>query len=280
MSEIFIPKSNNALNSHENIKKICSPIFKLLGLTFFRYLRVYKDLSRVHLCTHPEWTDNFYSKGLYNIAWLDVSRSLFEKNMEFIWDIKAATDDNIVGVEARDNFRLYHGISLVRTSMNYHEIYDFATCSENIKINEIYMNHLELFERFILYFKDQAKDLILDGSKSRIIFKPSETDLVYTGQEKNDFGAEVLDEFFNETKIKKLHVDSYYGETYLTLMEIKCVYWTLMGKNAEEVGIILGTVKRTVETHIDNIKKKLGISKITQISSVISLDTINHILKK
>ncbi len=75
---ILIPKRSNVFNSHEDVRKICEPIFQLLELTFFRYLRIYKDLSRIHLCTHPEWSDNFYSKGFYNIAWFDAVDIPFE----------------------------------------------------------------------------------------------------------------------------------------------------------------------------------------------------------
>ncbi len=53
---------HSATSSSQIIQDICAPIFNLLGATFFRYLRVYPDGSRIHLCTDPNWTEHFYSK--------------------------------------------------------------------------------------------------------------------------------------------------------------------------------------------------------------------------
>lgn len=278
MPEIIIPKESSLISSHKEVRKICDPIFKLFGLNFFRYLRVYKDFSRIHLCTNPEWTENFYAKKFHNVAWFDSTSTTFTKNMEFIWDLKALSEDNSVGIEARNNFGFYHGISLVRKSNNYFEVYDFATHAENENINTLYMQNIEIFDRFILFFKEKAKNIIFESTQAKI-----EIDRNFRNQylsiETSIDKQNSLKEFRNETKLKRIYLDSYEGDSYLTISETKCIYWSLLGKNSEEIGTILGSSKRTIESHLNNVKSKLGIAKITQIHNIISFETIKEILK-
>ena len=49
-----------------------------------------------------------------------------------------------------------------------------------------------------------------------------------------------------------------FGNLYLTEREFECVGYLTRGKTAEEMSIILNISKRTVETHIQNIKRKMN----------------------
>lgn len=50
----------------------------------------------------------------------------------------------------------------------------------------------------------------------------------------------------------------------LTLREAECLTWIAAGKNAEDVGDILGLSYHTVQTHLRNIRAKLDVATITQ----------------
>lgn len=153
---------------HEYIKMLCQPIFNLFQLNFFRYLRIFDDGSRINLCSHPEWTQNFYREKLYNIAWYDSKKIQSPKKTEILWDKKAEKEDNLVGLRAREKFEIFHGITLIRPCLGYCEFFDFATSLKNEKINLLYETHLELFEHFVYFFKDKASQLILDAQKNKI----------------------------------------------------------------------------------------------------------------
>ncbi len=49
-----------------------------------------------------------------------------------------------------------------------------------------------------------------------------------------------------------------FGNLYLTKREFLCVTYMALGKTAEEIAIILSISKRTVETYIQNIKRKMN----------------------
>ena len=51
----------------------------------------------------------------------------------------------------------------------------------------------------------------------------------------------------------------------LTDCEIECINWLIKGKSAEEIGLILRLSRRTIESHINNIKKKTQCYKQFQL---------------
>ncbi len=52
----------------------------------------------------------------------------------------------------------------------------------------------------------------------------------------------------------------------LTSRELECLRWTAMGKTDAEIGVILAISARTARFHIENAKRKLGVS--TRIQAV------------
>lgn len=61
------------------------------------------------------------------------------------------------------------------------------------------------------------------------------------------------------------------GERIISPREIECIEWYLKGKNSGEIAIILGISRRTVESHIKNVKTKLGCQNLFQLGYKIAL---------
>ncbi len=60
--------------------------------------------------------------------------------------------------------------------------------------------------------------------------------------------------------------------------QLECLYYLIRGKSSSEVGAILALSKRTVETHIENIKTKLNCKTKSQIiEKAISKGFLNFI---
>jgi DNA-binding CsgD family transcriptional regulator len=66
----------------------------------------------------------------------------------------------------------------------------------------------------------------------------------------------------------RLYLRGLNGETYLTRMEKKCLEQLLKLKTSHEIAIELNSKKRTVECHIANLKKKLGIRRKPELFQV------------
>ena len=69
--------------------------------------------------------------------------------------------------------------------------------------------------------------------------------------------------------VERFYISEPNSELYLTKRELECVCWMRQGKTAEEVAIILGISKRTVEQHITSMKKKFGCTTLFQLGGII-----------
>jgi DNA-binding CsgD family transcriptional regulator len=56
---------------------------------------------------------------------------------------------------------------------------------------------------------------------------------------------------------------------YLTKKELECIHWMIKGKSSYETGIILCISPRTVEVHINSIKRKLNCYKQFQLGYIL-----------
>ena len=57
---------------------------------------------------------------------------------------------------------------------------------------------------------------------------------------------------------------------HLTKREIECVDWYLKGKTAYEISLILKLSKRTIESHVENVKVKLNCINMAQLGYLVA----------
>ena len=61
----------------------------------------------------------------------------------------------------------------------------------------------------------------------------------------------------------------------LTVRELECLRWTALGKTDAEIGVILSISSRTARFHIENAKRKLGVStRIQAVAKALKLRAI------
>lgn len=257
MNDQSIDLSNHCFTLLSNdLLEIMSPLLLPFKITFFRYLRLYKDGARIDLCTNSTWTNHFYNNNFYKVAWWDRSFPTSNIIERTLWDEKCLTNDNIVGIHARTVFDIIHGFSIIKPNKDYCEIYDFATTSNNVVINDVYINCPEYFESAILYFNNQADSLILEAEKHKI-FLPLQNAIDFTPA----IDCSVI------SKMQKIYIDAKHNGAYLTRKEFDCLSFWVSGKTAKQIGLILDISHRTVETHFENIKGKLNINNKNQLVS-------------
>jgi DNA-binding CsgD family transcriptional regulator len=92
---------------------------------------------------------------------------------------------------------------------------------------------------------------------------------------KVDVSNELLDEFviYFEEKNKVFLNSS--EKIYLSSRELDCIDWYAKGKNSAEISTILEISKRTVETHIEKAKFKLGCTNLFQLGYYIAMHRFN-----
>lgn len=256
-----------SLTSCNHIKQICTPLHSL-GILDFIYLRIYKANGKfIDLSSNSDWS-TLYFKKLYNHEYPEniVQKHTHILNISNI-ELWCFDEDNIIWAEAKEFFNLGNGITIVKENADYKEIYYFASHKTNYKINYFYLNNLDLLEKFTYYFKEKAAKLI----KLHESFK-LDTPNIYAKKAIPDLdSADLRRKFFSEIQHTKFYSNNY----FLRQRELECIKWLSRGKSFHEIAKILEISERTVETHINNVKKKLNCYKSTELiqklNSLLSL---------
>ena len=133
---ILLTQNCPALTECANISDILALYFQDYPLFYFRFMRMYKDGSRINLSNNPKWTETFYRESFYKFAWFDNKDIKIYKYECIIWDDKALKEDNIVGITARRDFSIFHGYTIVLNRIDYCDFFDFTTSDQvNDEIN-------------------------------------------------------------------------------------------------------------------------------------------------
>ncbi len=74
-----------------------------------------------------------------------------------------------------------------------------------------------------------------------------------------------VDEILNA----KLWLSQQWENTYLTFREAQCAYYLYQGKTIRKVAAILNVSSRTVETHVNNLKIKIGCRKKSDLIEIL-----------
>ena len=259
--DIQIFRKQVSWQSSSDVKQICQPLFEYCNLNYFDYARSYPDGSAIILISDQVWFENFFRKQYFlGPTILNVGIHLWSSYMpKMEFDLK--------------NFNHNYALTVVKEEKEYIEQYDFAAPVDNNGAINFYLNNMELLERFMLYFKEKADELIKLSEAGRIVLPPKmigikkEADFNKEGFLKS-LQANELNFLFNknqEVKLTQCFAPFLVDKLFFSPRETDCIKHLLLGKTAREIGDTLFVSRRTVETHMENIKNKLGCNKKSEV---------------
>lgn len=259
-------KNHLALSSGGDIVQICKPL-QDFGIHLFNFVRMFKDGSRINLCNKPEWLEYYYQKEFYKIGIFEGIPDLYTSSYS-IWPILSGQD---IFYDARTHFNIDHGITMIKSYKKYCDFYYFGGYPDNPNIINFYLNNIDLLDRFILYFKDQAAKLITQSNKHKIILPLRDTNIV-----KHELLQARLQ--INKLRQQLIHntcINSYYfeignREVKISKNEMKILLLMAKGKSSSEIAEELFRSKRTIENHIYNIKIKLDCNLKSELLNILS----------
>lgn len=244
-----------ALSASELVKSICWPLRKL-GITYFLYIKRFADGSQIEMTNIGDFTGCYYKNRYYLLDPFGNTKKLFDNGV-FLWN---TLDCQPIHQAIKEDFGVDHGLVTVYKHSDSNEFFHFGTCSGACEFSDLYLNHFELFTRFIFYFKDKTKKLRKQLEENRIILpdKSGLDNVINSGT-----GLFDRDTFVSLTPIDTCYIND---DVYLTKREIECLKLHLTGKTAIEIARVLFISTRTVEVHLENIKRKLACNKQVQLS--------------
>lgn len=224
------------------LKQLADPLFLNTPITNFSYLRFNSDGRVINIATDVSWIEHRFTENVkYQILFAEqLGNNELDKPYIYLWPNKV--NSKVLG--ALHTYGIWNGCNIYIPQRDKIEVYSFSNRSEDIDIQNFYINNFHFLTRFILYVNIKIKHF-LTAEKNNIYVN---TDLVLPNCNKEDNNRK-KDLFF----LKKVNFDE---KITLTSKEIQCCYYLNEGLTLKGIANRMLLSSRTIETHIKNVKLK------------------------
>lgn len=262
------PKNRAVLQFTQDISSrlslVCAPLFQQSLISHFSYMKIFDNGTRLFLCPNAKWVGHYIQNNFQDDPVHPKHRPKKPGIHYGIWT--AYNRDKIFS--SLFELDIWHGFTIFDRHEHHLECYHFATQRKNDQFVNFYLENIDALTQFIFYFKDKMSDIILEPRDDYLIV--SEKSLAY------EFNKEALlnsgdqnnpnfQKFVFETLPQKYTLE-FNGKYYsFSRREIECFLHVFKGKTAKVIGRQLNLSPRTVETYINNLKNKVGLSSMTQL---------------
>lgn len=246
---MIIKPTHPFLSSSQDVIDIVRPL-QSLGIIYFTYTKTETNGNRTYLSTHPQTLEKYIKEEYYLIGNSECDPKKYNNQIIF-WDTLPNQHiyDDIPRAQNID-----HGIYMVNRGTDYCEFYGFAATKGNYQVLNAYINHLDVLKNFMLFFKDHAQRLLeqAEANKMKLPFNKNPVGFI---DQSEDIVFESLTKDTAQTK----------SGLSLSPRQMDCAILLLKGMQYKEIASSLNISVRTVETHLNYLKGKLGCSNKTQL---------------
>ncbi|MBN1684959.1 MAG: helix-turn-helix transcriptional regulator [Gammaproteobacteria bacterium] len=233
----------------KKMAKICKPLVDKIPISSFHSGKIYKD-GWTLLSNSLEFSEYCLRKEYFNVEINYYRSGYYVENYE-LW---SAFDMPRLRKEEKtyldDLVRLNHafGISFYEHFEDHVITHHFGISHRIPKPQELLSKNVSLFKQFIMYFKENLhKDKnLLACYNNKILVDPSK--LVPISQ---DYSSPQ-----NPFNIHKYYFGGDFKNIYFTRSEMDVLKHFYRGNSIKKIAEILDLSDRTVESHMNNLKKK------------------------
>ena len=244
----------------EKLYHFCEPLFPHCNIKTFGYRKFFINGEYIALCNHHAW-QRFYFENIHNTGEVfsaAICSAPHKKFTYFLWPQNFKTDHII---SALHSFDIWNGITIYYRGDDYIESFAFAGDHSSTQIPNFIINNIPFIEKFLLYFKNKTQEIISPYRKDILVkFKEVEN---FNYKDHNNFKL---------TEIPASEQDLIFidGDKVIkfTRKETQCIEGLSKGLTYKCIANRLGISDKTVETHINNIKLKMGHYSKSEIAKL------------
>lgn len=251
------------------IQDICRPLFLGSAINGLSYIKIVNN-RLIYLCSSNTWLSYFFEKDYQNLVTTEHIPELFT----YQYVIGHALPHRKISLEAEEQFNFAHIFSINFLNPKEKEFFIFSSEKENEYIENWYINNIQQLQQFCMYFKSFLGDL--EKNLSPILIYNTDTELS-THHKQTEESPNLIQDM---ASAKKIWLGDQDTESYITPHELKYLKLLFEGKNAHEIADKVHRSVRTIETHIQNIKRKFHCSKRSELIQKIIDNKLHHFFIK
>jgi len=235
------------LSSSSEVDQIIQPLKQYFGINSFIYKKNFNDGSELRLSNQPAWTEVFYKENYSEKSVFEKKPSHYLKS-KILWD-ELPNNYSAPFAKMRE-LNIAHGITFIEPGDDGCEFFSMGIPSGSFSLMHRYLSRLDLLEKFLIYFRERAQDLIIRADKNRVLIPG-----------KFDNAPMFLIEqkvHFDQTGFLKAIDSSERVQQNFSIREIQCAERLLHGYTIKMIGQELKLSPRTIEGYIKSVKQKTG----------------------
>jgi len=246
----------------EEINTICRPLFQDFPITHFFYGKFFNDGHYFFVSPDSRALERF-------INYVERNANTFLQNAFFreetsiykvMWSL--AQEDMVKNLKNFDSLTTYHGLAIMRKNSEDQsiEISAFASRTNDVNnCNFFYLNQFDILERFNFYFKKKAFKIIESPILKKVAFSLLYVQFIKKIEENSILMERTRSNFIQQTQLQRYIIKNLEGnQIKLSRRQIECLYHFIHGRTAKEIAKLLKISYRTVQTHLNILKGKLG----------------------
>lgn len=243
----------------------CDSFLQAMGLTTFLYGRAFYDGRYIIISNNIEWVKTCLL-NIYTIENTVLHTRLqsvtSEEPLYNMW----CTSPNCKLIQLHNSLGIWHGFDIIFRLEDSVEGWSFSTSQDRQEINQLYLNNIKVFHRFILYLKETAPFLFeIKDNKQLAVFKNS-SDLSFHSSFSH---KEEVNKFISSLPSKGYSLMINNSIVKLSPREVECIFHFSQGKTTKEIAKILSISPRTVEDYIKNVKLKTRQSSKSVLADML-----------
>lgn len=254
----------------EKLENIGKPLFDNLGVKAYGYAKFFFDgKCYIDLFSDASWQHHyfelFHCSALIQKDLKTLKEVLKKEGVGYVlWGNSVIEKEDAI-VAASYEFNLWHGLRIYEKHTDGIECWHFVASIDNYRVVNLYLNSLDLFKHFILYFRDKTSSFINTSMKG--ILAELEESIFNDECGLSDF-TQQKQEFLKNTDINHYYLEKGDFKVALSRREAQCLNYLQQHKTVKEIAKFMELSPRTVESYLNNVKMKAGCSSINALLNI------------
>ena len=235
INQIHVKSSINPGISAQDVLNICKSMFSKNRIKYFSYMRMYDD-GRAHIFSSNSEVIEYLFANKYKVV-AHIPNSLLRQKFNYLIPEKGEYQ------QAMQRFNVSKALDMFDFGKDYVDFFCYCGTPGDEQITNFYLNNLELLYKFNMNFLDKVSPLLRRNLNKIILSQDM----------RMNFDSKALNNVNSPNAIN------------LTKREGDVIRLLCLGKSAKEIALSLHLSKRTVESHLENIKIKMDVRNVKSL---------------
>lgn len=249
------------------ISEIVNPMLEYMGLKHFIYINLVDETSRLYLSNNENWLDCYVTHSLHEDEQHERTAIIPNKKERYaLWD--GYPSDNIFKA-CRIN-----GMEKGFIVYDKNEIFSFAPDLDTTNNANTFLNSTEIFERFIIYFKNKNSTLLDITDRRKLLISRKKAPIECLSRD-----TKKISDIIRHTKLQKININTSLNipkkYQFIRYREAQCLYYMTKGLSIKDFSCLIGVSSRSCEKYMENLRKRLGNISKNEIVHIFEENRLN-----